>query len=67
MLNITHGLLEFPLKSTQGYAATPISSTNRDAISTVINTLSAYVLSRFRNKLSAEIVNAPYKTLLDAN
>ncbi len=28
---------------------------------------SAFMLSRFGNKLSAEIVNAPYKTPLDTN
>ncbi len=41
MFKITHGLLVFPM------ASTPISSTSRDVVHTVANTLSAFGLPHF--------------------
>ncbi len=59
-----------PIQAAKGYAATPISATNRDVIPAVANAHSAFRLPIW-NKLPAGIVNAssvkPFQTLLDAN
>ncbi len=47
MFMVTHALLEFPIQHTKGYAFAPKSSTNRDVVPAVANTLSAFGLPQF--------------------